>query len=139
MAEVSAVRRDRLVYVVEDDDEVGRSLAMLLKLRGFEPTCFRSADSLLDSIESLRPGCLLLDIRLPGRDGISALGDVRKKNICWPAIFMTGHFSNEMAALAVRAGASDILEKPFSADELVAALDRAARELEMVSERQAGE
>jgi FixJ family two-component response regulator len=51
-------------------------------------------------------------------------------NIDWPAIFMTGHFNTEMAARAVEAGASDILEKPFSPDELVAALDRAGRELE---------
>ncbi|MGZ8998694.1 MAG: response regulator transcription factor [Allosphingosinicella sp.] len=130
MAETIPAQRERPVYVVEDDEDVARSLGLLLKLSGFEPTCFRSAELFLDSIGSLRRGCLLLDIRLPGRDGISALGDVRKMNIDWPAILMTGHFSSEMAALAVKAGASDILEKPFSPDDLVAALDRAAREIE---------
>ena len=123
------VTREYPVYIVEDDEEVARSLSLLLKLDGFEPVCFESADLLLGSVELLRPGCLLLDIRLPGRDGISALEDVRKKKIGWPAIFMSGHFNSEMAALAVKAGALAILEKPFNQDELVAALDRAEREL----------
>ena len=130
MAKEFPAARGSRVYVVDDDEEVGRSLAMLLKLNGFEPICFGSAETLLDSIETLRPGCLLLDIRLAGRDGISALAEVRKKGIDWPAIFMTGHFNTDMAALAVKAGASDILEKPFSPGELVAALDKADREFE---------
>jgi two-component system response regulator FixJ len=121
--------REHPIYVVEDDEDVARSLALLLKLEGFEPVWFGSADLFLGSIELLPPGCLLLDIRLPGRDGISALEEVRKKKIGWPAIFMSGHFNSEMAALAVKAGALAILEKPFSQDELVAALDRAEGEL----------
>ena len=130
MAEQGPAPRKHPVYVVEDDADVSRSLAMLLKLNGFDPICFESADSLLNSIEVLRPGCLLLDVRLPGLDGISALQELRKRKIGWPAIFMSGHLDAGMAARAARAGGLGLLEKPFSEEDLVAALDRAERALD---------
>jgi FixJ family two-component response regulator len=117
-----------LVYVVEDDEDVLDSLLSLLRLHEFEPVGFRSARQFLSSVSELSEACLLIDIRLPLSDGISVLREVREKGITWPAIFMTGHPDTELAALALKSGALDVLEKPFDPDELLEILNRANRQ-----------
>jgi FixJ family two-component response regulator len=119
----------RLVYILEDDADVLDSLLSLLRLHEFEPVGFRSAHEFLSSLEELAEACLLIDIRLPLSDGISVLREVREKGKPWPAIFMTGHPDTELAALALKSGALDVLEKPFDPSELVEILNRADREL----------
>lgn len=119
----------RLVYVVEDDADVSNSLISLLRLYDFEPLAFKSAQEFLSSLAELPEACLLIDIRLPHSDGISVLREVREKGKTWPAVFMTGHPDTALAALALKSGALDVLEKPFNPDELVEILNRADRVL----------
>jgi two-component system response regulator FixJ len=79
---------------------------------------------LLADIQDLPPGCLLLDIRMPGLDGLTLLGELAKREITWPAVIMTGHGDLPTAIRSIRLGAVDFLEKPFSDEALFAALNR---------------
>jgi two-component system response regulator FixJ len=85
---------------------------------------YMAGADLLADLENLPPGCLLLDIRMPGLDGLALLGELAKRQIGWPAIIMTGHGDLPAAIKSIRLGAVDFLEKPFSDEALFAALHR---------------
>ena len=113
------------VYVVEDDESVARSLVALLALCGHRASHFATADLFLAAVESLPPGCLLIDFALPGANGLDALRALRLRGIDWPAILMTGYDVAELEGEARRLGAHRVLPKPFHhellAGELAAA------------------
>ncbi len=117
-----------LIYIVEDDDAVAASLVAILKSWDFDSQVFQSGEDFLTGY--FQADCVLLDVRLPGRDGLSTLKEWRKSNSTTPAIVMTGHGDVRMAVKAFHAGAQDFVEKPFDADELVkrmtAAIDQSS-------------
>lgn len=107
------------VYVVDDDSAVLESLEALLRTSGFEPRVFDNADSFLAAFDAGAADCVLLDVRMPGTDGLTLLerlGPVRRSV---PVVMMTAHGDVPMAARAMRAGASDLVEKPFQPMALV--------------------
>lgn len=107
-----------LVCVVEDDAAVAASLEAILSSWAFEIRNFSNGEALLQ--EMPRADCILLDMRLPGRDGIAILQEWRRMDPATPVIVMTGHGDIRMAVKAFHAGAQDFVEKPFDAEDLVA-------------------
>jgi FixJ family two-component response regulator len=115
------------VFVVDDDDAVRDSLALLMKSVGLAVETYPSARDFLDHFDPERIGCLVLDVRMPGMSGIELQERLAKRNATLPIIFVTGHGDVPMAVHALRAGAVDFIQKPFSDQAL---LDRIQQSLE---------
>lgn len=120
------------VFVVDDDPAFCQSLRMLLHTAGLRVEDYPSAESFLESGCAERPGCLILDVRMPGWSGLELQAHLNAKRIRMPIIFITGHGDIPMAVNAVKAGAVDFLEKPFD-DEML--LDLVHHALERDAER----
>ncbi len=113
------------VFIIEDDPSVRDALGLLLGLQGFSVALFADAESFLAARRPEWYGCLLIDIRMPGMDGLT-LQKRLLENGCWlPAIIMTGHGDVESARQAFRAQAVDFLEKPIDHDKLLRAINEA--------------
>ena len=114
------------VFVVDDDDAVRNSLRMLLKSAGVHAEAAASAQEFLASYEVTHPGCLVLDVRMPGMSGLEMQHELNLRGATIPVIFITGHGDIPMAVEAMQHGAFDFLQKPFRDQEL---LDRVQRAL----------
>ena len=121
-----------IVFVVDDDVSVRESLESLIRCEGWQPETFASAQEFLDRPRALVPNCLLLDISLPGLNGLDLQGVVAGERMDMPIIFITGHRDVPMAVRAMKAGAVEFLTKPFSDDVLLTAV-RAALERSRVA------
>jgi FixJ family two-component response regulator len=111
-----------IVFVVDDDVSVRESLESLIRCEGWQPETFASAQEFLDRPRALVPNCLLLDISLPGLNGLDLQGLVAGERMDMPIIFITGHRDVPMAVRAMKAGAVEFLTKPFSDDVLLTAV-----------------
>ena len=120
------------VCVVDDDEAVRDSLGMLLESVGLEAQLFGSANEFLDSIGAVRPGCLVLDVRLPGMSGLDLQRELAARDVDVPIVFITGHGDVPMAVRAMQEGAVDFLEKPFKEQDL---LDRVSQALRISDRR----
>lgn len=120
------------VCIIEDDEEIRSSLGVLLKTMGLTSRSFNGASDFLDHLGQLQPGPILLDVRMPEIDGLSLMQSLANQNVHWPTIIMTGHGDVPMAVKAMKLGAIEFLEKPFSPASLGVALDRAYGLLEEV-------
>ena len=127
---MAANDRDNIVYIVDDDRDVRASVSFMLGTDGFRTHPFGSGTDFLDALDHLEPGPVLLDIRMPGIDGVEVLGELNKRGIEWPVIIMTGHGEVALAVQTMKMGAIDFVEKPFEEDVLRACLTRAAELLE---------
>lgn len=107
------------VFVVDDDPALRRSLQRLLELKGRKVETYASASEFLESYDIARPGCLLLDVRLPGISGIELHEMLADRGDALPVIIMTGHGDVPMAVRAMQRGAVDFIEKPFPPDLLM--------------------
>ena len=116
---------ERIVHVVDDDADVRRSLERLLLSAGFTPVLHRNAFALLDHASELSAGCMLLDMRMPGMDGLELQARLNDLGIPLPVIVMTGHGDVPTAVRAMKAGAVDFLEKPFDDVRLLASIEAA--------------
>jgi FixJ family two-component response regulator len=123
-----------VVFVIDDDQSVRDSLQGLLRSVGLEVKLFGSTRAFLQSERPDVPGCLVLDIRLPGMGGLDFQRELAKSNIHLPIVFITGHGDIPMTVQAMKAGAIEFLTKPFRDQELLDAIylgiarDRARRE-----------
>ncbi len=113
------------IFIIEDDQSVRDALGLLLGLRGYPITLFADAESLLAAYRPQWSGCLLIDIRLPGMDGLALQKRLRESGCQMPTIVMTGHGDVESARAAFRSHAVDFLEKPIDHAKLVAAIEEA--------------
>ncbi|MGB5343923.1 MAG: response regulator transcription factor [Thermoanaerobaculia bacterium] len=120
------------VFVVDDDEAVRDSLALLLRSVELAVATFSSANEFLDSYDPAAPGCLILDVRLPGMSGLELQQRLADDGADLPIVFITGHGDVPMAVRAMRRGAVDFLQKPFSDQEL---LDRVQQALAEQSQR----
>jgi two-component system response regulator FixJ len=107
-----------VVFIVDDDDAVRESLEFLMKSIDQPAESYPSAKDFLSAYTD-RPGCLLLDIRMPGMSGIELQEELKKRNIRIPIIFITGHGDVPMAVKAIQNGAADFIQKPFRDQELI--------------------
>lgn len=110
------------VYVIDDDGDLRKSLHFLLSASGITVWPFSSAEDFFDHLPTLNPGPILLDMRMPGIDGLEALDMLRQMKVRWPVIVMTAHGDIPIAVRAMKLGAVEFLEKPFRADMLDHAL-----------------
>ena len=106
------------VYVVDDDEPIRDSLRMLLGSAGLPVETFASAQQFLAAYTPPAPGCLLVDVRMPGMSGLELQELLAARKIALPVIVITGHGHVAMAVRAMKAGAADFVEKPFD-DELL--------------------
>jgi two-component system response regulator FixJ len=110
------------VHIVDDDEAVRRSLALLLGSCGHATETYRSAEAFLGALHSLSPGCAIVDIRMPGMDGLSLQTELARRGVLLPVVVVTGHADVALAVRAMKAGAVDLVEKPFSDQELLRAV-----------------
>jgi two-component system, LuxR family, response regulator FixJ len=115
----------RLVYLVDDDDAVRRSVGFMLKTSGFQVKGYDSGVGFLKDAKALEVGCVLLDIRMPGMDGLEVQEALAEKGVALPVIIMTGHGDVPLSVRAMKAGAVDFIEKPFEKLALLAAIEQA--------------
>jgi len=113
------------VYVVDDDRDVRRSLSFMLGASDIRSYPFGSGSDFLDSLTDLEPGCVLLDLRMPKMDGFDVMGAMKERDIDWPVIVMTGHGEVQTAVRAMKLGAIDFIEKPFSESSLLSSFEGA--------------
>jgi FixJ family two-component response regulator len=112
------------VFVVDDDEPLRDSLRALLGAAGLASLAFASAQEFLDSYDG-QPGCLLLDVRMPGMSGLSLQDELSRRRVRLPVVFMTGHGDVPIAVQAIKKGALDFIEKPYRDEDLLALLRRA--------------
>ena len=117
-----------LVVIVDDDEKVREALAELMASVGLETACFGSARELLDAALPERPGCMVLDVRLPGLSGLDFQNHLASSGKVKPIVFLTGHGDIPMSVQAMKAGAVDFLTKPVRdqtlIDAIMAGIDR---------------
>jgi len=104
---------DPVVFVVDDDEVVRNIICQLIESVNIKAKGFASAREFLNSYISTQPGCLVLDVRMPGMSGIQLQSKLKEKNFHIPIIFITGHGDVPMAVRAFKNGAVDFIEKPF--------------------------
>ncbi len=120
---------ERLIHLVDDDEAIRRSAGFMLKTSGFRVRTYELGDALLKEGPNLERGCILLDIRMPGMDGLEVQQALRERGIALPVIIMTGHGDVTLAVQAMKAGAVDFIEKPFEKAVLLDAIEQAFEQL----------
>jgi two-component system, LuxR family, response regulator FixJ len=115
---------DKRVYVVDDDEAIRRSLNFMLRTSGHMVDQFTCGEEFLKVASKLDPGCVLLDIRMPGMDGLEVQQALAREGVTLPVIIMTGHGDVNLAVRAMKAGAIDFIEKPFEKATMMSALEQ---------------
>ena len=119
---------ERIVHVVDDDAAIRRAMVRLLRSEGLTTVTYDSAQAVLNGASSLSFGCILLDLQMPGMDGLQLLARLSELGIELPVIVVTGHGDVATAVKAMKAGAVDFIEKPIDEVQLLAAIDAALKE-----------
>src|SRR5215469_13624262 len=101
-----------IVYVVDDDPNIGIGLEAFFQSAGWQARSFSSGQAFIDAYPTLTPGCLFVDLAMPGMNGLEFLERLRAAGCTWPVVIVTGHGTLVTAADAMRAGAFAFLEKP---------------------------
>ena len=107
------------ICIIDDDDAIRESLRLLLFADGLSSCCYESADDFLESGQGVTFSCMLLDIRMPGKDGFELFQILNREPLLYPVIFITGHGDIPLAVSAIKQGAFDFLTKPFQEGELL--------------------
>ncbi|BBO21897.1 MAG: DNA-binding response regulator [Rhodocyclaceae bacterium] len=117
---------DATVFIIDDDQAVARSLRWLIETVQLKVETFTSAQDFLDHYDADKPGCLVLDVRMPGMSGLELQERLTaRRSYHPPIIFITGHGDVQMAVRAVQAGAFDFVEKPFNDQDLLDRIQKA--------------
>jgi len=127
---------DGIVHLIDDDAAVRQSLAFLLTSSGFAVRAHVSASAFMETLDRLQPGCIVTDIRMPGISGLELQRLLKARQVQLPVIVMTGHGDIALAVEAMKAGAVDFIEKPFSDETLLAAIRIAIDQHAQTSKRQ---
>jgi two-component system response regulator FixJ len=113
----------RLVHVVDDEDAVRRSLDFALRTAGFDVEKWPDGEAFLKGADRAAHACVLLDVRMPGMDGLQVQAEMAERGLNLPVIVLTGHGDIATAVRAMQAGAVEFLEKPFERERLLQALE----------------
>ena len=116
-----------IVFIVDDDSGVRTALQVLMESVGQETLVYESAQAFLDDYTSGKPGCLILDVRMPGMSGLTLQEQLSSRGIFLPVIMLTGHGDVVTAVQAMKAGAWDYIEKPFNNQMLLDCVQRAIK------------
>lgn len=111
-----------VVHLIDDDEDIRRALAFLLGTAGLAVRVHESALKFLEKLDTLQPGCIVSDVRMPGMDGLELQQKLKAMGVEMPIIIMTGHADVPLAVQAMKAGAVDFIEKPFDDEILLSAI-----------------
>jgi two-component system response regulator FixJ len=112
----------KLVHIVDDEEAIRRSLDFLLRSAGYRTERWDDGESFLKGADKAEPACVLMDVRMPGMDGLQVQAEMAARGYNQPVIVLTGHGDISTAVRAMRGGAVDFLEKPFNRERLLDAL-----------------
>jgi FixJ family two-component response regulator len=125
------------VVLVDDDESLCKALERLLRSAGYRAETYASPDAFLERFRADGPGCVLLDLSLPGRSGLEVQEILNRSDRSWPIIFITGHGDIPTSVRAMKAGALDFLTKPFDDEQLLGAIEQGiARDAAIRTERE---
>ena len=116
---------ESLIHLIDDDDSLRKAVARLLQAAGYEVRSYSSAGEFLMADPGTGPGCLVLDVRMPGPSGLELQSALARQGNRLPIIFLTGHGDIPMSVQAIKAGAIDFLTKPVQREPLLAAVENA--------------
>lgn len=119
------MKRETTVFVVDDDLSIRRSLRRVIESVGLGVECYAGAGEFLEGYDPARPGCLVLDVRMPGLSGLDLQETLATREVRLPIVFITAYGDVPMTARAMKAGAVDFIEKPFNEQVLLDAIRRA--------------
>ena len=131
----TALQRQFTVHVVDDDASIRSSLSRLFRATGHYVRAFESAQAYLAEASPEDPGCVVLDIRMPGMDGLTLQERMSDQGFYSPIVFVSAHGDISASVRAMKGGAVDFLEKPFEEEDLLRAVDRAIELDEELRER----
>ena len=121
---MSGDRLEQTTYVIDDDEAARQSLVFLLRAESIRARAFASAISFLEQLTPDHQGCVITDVRMPGMDGLALVQRLAEIGCCMPVIVITGYADVPMAVQAMKAGASDFIEKPFETGSILQAVRR---------------
>ena len=124
-----------VVHLIDDDEAVRQALAFLLATAGHAVRVYDSAESFLQVAETVQPGCIVSDVRMPGMDGLALQRRLKEIGVALPVIIMTGHADVPLAVEAMKIGAIDFIEKPFDDNVLLSAIRIALRHQTAANQR----
>jgi len=125
-----------LIHVVDDDAAFRTAIARLLQACGYRVALYESGDRLLQSRPDSDPGCILLDIKMTGVDGLELQDQLAQRGVILPIVFLTGYGDIPTSVRAIKAGAEDFLSKPVSRETLLEAVERALARYEKAHQAQ---
>ncbi len=126
--EKAAVQSKALIRIVDDDDSLREALRFVLEMEGWQVMDYSSADAFLRGDAPSTPGCVVMDVRMPGLTGIEAQKVMIDRGYALPIVFLTGHGDIDMAVMALHDGAADFIQKPIDNERLLAAIGSSAYE-----------
>lgn len=115
----------KLIHIVDDEDAIRRSTSFLLKTSGYAVETWPSGVAFLKEVRHAKPGCILLDVRMPEMNGLKVQQRLAECGVTMPIIILTGHGDISIAVRAMKAGAVDCLEKPFEKSTLLGSIEAA--------------
>jgi len=113
------------VFIVDDEERICTSLASILATYGYETSSHNSVEAMFAALQDMRPDCILLDVRMPGVDGLQGQRLLAERDAAPPVIVMSGHGDIAMAVAAMKSGAHDFIEKPVDDEKLAASIELA--------------
>lgn len=113
------------IFVIDDHAAVRDALGEMLSVFGYTVEIFESADRFLQTLDPVRRGCVVADVKMPGTDGIGLVRELARRSVSLPVVLISGHADVPMAVAAIKSGAEDFIEKPVDDAQLVAAINRA--------------
>lgn len=126
--ELARVQQGALVRIVDDDDSLRDALRFVLETEGWRVADYRSANDFFRGDTPSVPGCVVMDVRMPGLTGIEAQAVMNERGFSLPVIFLTGHGDIDMAVMALHEGAADFIQKPVDNERLLAVIASTAFE-----------
>jgi two-component system response regulator FixJ len=126
-----------MIHIVDDEEAIRRSAGFMLKTSGYAVSTYASGDAFLQAAKDAEPGCVLLDVRMPGMDGLEVQKVMAERGIAMPVVVLTGHGDITVAVRAMKGGAVDFIEKPFEKAVLLTAITAAFERLDDVEARAA--
>lgn len=127
----------RMIHIVDDEEAIRRSAGFMLKTSGYAVATYATGDAFLQAAKDLEIGCVLLDVRMPGMDGLEVQKVMAERGIAMPVVVLTGHGDITVAVRAMKGGAVDFIEKPFEKAVLLTAITAAFERLDDVEARAA--
>jgi two-component system response regulator FixJ len=131
---MTADKGGRILHLVDDDPLVRELAAQILEGAGYAVTHHDDGDAFVAALPGLEPGCILLDILMPGLDGFGVLKTVAERQVTWPVVVLTARNDVRTAVEAMKRGAFEFLQKPLIAEELLGTADDAFRRLDELAE-----